>query len=105
MEAVVTALGDLARIVQDADPQDKADIYTKLRLTLTYQPEEKEVQAIVTFGLNMPKGVVSEGDLNTETGAISPDRGNHAIKVTRPGQIRPVIPRRVRHMVRYLACM
>ncbi len=63
MEAVVTALGDLARLIQDADPQDKADIYAKLRLTLTYQPEEKEVQAIVKLGLNMPKGFVSEGGL------------------------------------------
>jgi len=42
--------------------------------------------------------------LNTETGAISPDRGNHAIKVTRPGRMRPAIPRPVRHLVRYLAC-
>jgi hypothetical protein len=34
--------------------------------------------------------------LNTETGAISPDRGNHAIKVTRAGSARPPIRRRVR---------
>ena len=49
-----------ARIVRNADPLDKADIYAKLRLTLTYQPEEKLVQAIVKLGLNMPKGFVSE---------------------------------------------
>lgn len=60
---VVAALGELAQVVQGADPADKADIYAKLRLTLTYQPQEKEVQAIVTLGLNMPKGVVSEGGL------------------------------------------
>ena len=63
IEAVVTALGELARVVQAADPQDKADIYAKLRLTLTYQPEEKAVQATVKLGLNMPKGIVSEGGL------------------------------------------
>jgi hypothetical protein len=40
------------------------------------------------------------GDLNTETGEISPDRGNHAIRVTRPGRMYPAIPLRVR----YLAC-
>jgi hypothetical protein len=51
IEAVVAALGELARVVQAADPQDKADIYAKLRLTLTYQPEEKMVQAIVKLGL------------------------------------------------------
>jgi hypothetical protein len=47
---------------------------------------------------------VSEGDLNTETGEISPDRGNHAIKVTQLGRTYPGIPRRVRYLVRYLAC-
>jgi hypothetical protein len=41
-------------------------------------------------------GVCPRGDLNTETGAISPDRGNHAIRVTRAGRTHPVIPRRVR---------
>jgi hypothetical protein len=44
------------------------------------------------------------GDLNTETGEISPDRGNHAIRVTRPRQMHPGIPRRVRYLVRRLAC-
>jgi site-specific DNA recombinase len=62
IEAVVTALGGLARMVQEADPKDKADIYAKLRLTLTYQPEEKLVQATVKPSLNMCKGFVSEGD-------------------------------------------
>jgi hypothetical protein len=36
------------------------------------------------------------GDLNTETGAISLDRGNHAIRVTRAGPAGPAIRRRVR---------
>jgi hypothetical protein len=40
--------------------------------------------------------------LNTETGEIAPDRGNHAIKVTR-GRADPPILRRVRYPVRYLA--
>src|SRR5580693_9676442 len=46
---------------------------------------------------------VSE-DLNTETGAISPDRGNHAIKVTRAGRAGPDIRRRVRCSACCLAC-
>ena len=58
--AVVTALGALARVVQAADPADKADIYAKLRLTLTYQLEEKLVQAIIKTGLDVYKGFVSE---------------------------------------------
>jgi hypothetical protein len=56
----LTALGDLARVAQEADPKDKADIYAKLRLTLPYQPGEKLVQATIKPGLNMCKGFVSE---------------------------------------------
>ncbi len=41
---------------------------------------------------------------NPETGAISPDRGNHAIRVTRAGRERSGIPRRVRYLVHCLAC-
>jgi transposase len=37
------------------------DIYAKLRLTLTYQPEEKLVQATIKPGLNMCKGFVRGG--------------------------------------------
>src|SRR5215475_3737047 len=40
------------------------------------------------WGLTCPRG-----DLNTETGEISPDRGNHAIKVTRAGLARTNILR------------
>ena len=29
--AIVAALGDLARVVLDSDPDDKADIYAKLK--------------------------------------------------------------------------
>ena len=60
LEAVIAALSDLARVVQDAEPADKADIYAKLRLTLTYRPAEREVKAIIKPGLDMRKGSVSE---------------------------------------------
>jgi site-specific DNA recombinase len=63
IEAIVTAFAELARVVQQADPEDKADIYAKLRLTLIYEPEEKLVQATIQPGLNMRKGFVSEGGL------------------------------------------
>jgi hypothetical protein len=65
IEAVVTTLGDLARIVRGADPADKAELYAKLRLALTYQPEEKQVEATIKLGLNMPKGFVSEARVAT----------------------------------------
>jgi hypothetical protein len=40
-----------------------------LRLTLTYQPGEKLVQATIKPGLNMCKGFVSEGRLHQKTHA------------------------------------
>src|SRR6266568_8072943 len=51
-----------------------------------------------SWGFNVSEG----GDLNTETGEISPDRGNHAIRVTGAGRTHPAIPRRVRCLVRHL---
>ena len=68
--AIVAALGDLARVVLDADPGDKADIYAKLKLTLTYEPEGRLVKATIKPGLNMRKGFVSEGGL--EPPQVSP---------------------------------
>ena len=47
---------------------------------------------------------VSEGDLNTETGDISPDRGNHAIRVTGTGRTHLDILRSVRCLACHLAC-
>jgi DNA invertase Pin-like site-specific DNA recombinase len=61
--AIVAALSDLARVVQDAEPADKAEIYTQLGLLLTYQPERRLVEATIKPGLNMRKGFVSEGGL------------------------------------------
>jgi hypothetical protein len=45
--AIVAALGELARMVQDADPADKAEIYTQFGLTLTYQPGRRLVEATI----------------------------------------------------------
>jgi hypothetical protein len=75
IEAVVTALGDLARVVQHADPADRADIYAKLRLTLTYDPGEKLVAATIQPGLNVHKGFVSEGGLEHTFEGNFPVRG------------------------------
>ena len=61
--AIVAALGDLARVVREADPADRADIYAKLGLTLTYQPGERLLEATIKPGLTMRKGFVSEGGL------------------------------------------
>ena len=37
--AIVAAFADLARVVREADPADKAELYAQLKLTLTYQPD------------------------------------------------------------------
>src|ERR1700759_1576558 len=48
-------------------------------------------------------GWCPRGDLNTDSGAISPDRGNHAIRVTCTGPASTVIQRRVRYLTYCLA--
>jgi site-specific DNA recombinase len=48
IKAVVTALGNLVRVVQYADPQDRADIYAKLGLTPTYQPSTAASNGVLT---------------------------------------------------------
>ena len=43
--SVVTALGDILAVLRDADPADKAEIYSQLGLRLTYQPGQRIVRA------------------------------------------------------------
>jgi hypothetical protein len=58
--AIVTTLGDLAQVIHDADPADKAELYTQFGLSMTYRPQERLVEATVTPSLHMCKGFVSE---------------------------------------------
>ena len=83
--AIVAALADLAQVVREADPADKADIYAQLNLTLTYQPGQRLVEATVKPGLDMRKGFVSEGGLGPRSWWYSPERGiHHQSKLTQP---------------------
>jgi len=43
--SLVQAIGDVMQAIKDADPADKAEIYSQLGLTLTYHPNEKRVVA------------------------------------------------------------
>jgi len=61
--AIVAAFADLAQVIRDADPADKAELYAQLKLTLTYQPGQRLVEATAEIGANMRKGSVSEGGL------------------------------------------
>ncbi|MEV6370177.1 hypothetical protein AB0L86_25170 [Micromonospora musae] len=45
--SLVTALGDIATVLRDADPADKAKVYRQLGLRLTYQPKTRTVRAAV----------------------------------------------------------
>jgi hypothetical protein len=45
--SLVKALGDVMRVLKDADPADKAEIYGQLGLTLTYHPNEKPPVAAI----------------------------------------------------------
>jgi hypothetical protein len=93
--AIVAALADLAQVVCEADPADKADIYAQLNLTLTYQPGQRLVEATVKPGLNMRKGFVSEGGLGPRSWWYIPEAGiYHHSKLTRQGPAGPAIRRR-----------
>jgi site-specific DNA recombinase len=47
ISSVVSALSDLLAVLRAADPADKAEIYTRLGLRLTYRPAEQLVRAEV----------------------------------------------------------
>ncbi|WP_406079026.1 hypothetical protein [Micromonospora sp. NBC_00858] len=53
---LVQALGDIATVRRDADPTDKAEVYQRLGLRLTYQPETQTVRAAVN--LSAHRGVM-----------------------------------------------
>ncbi|MCW2897619.1 MAG: Recombinase, partial [Actinomycetia bacterium] len=43
--SLVTEVGGIMQALNEADPADKAEVYGRLGLTLTYHPSEKRVQA------------------------------------------------------------
>jgi site-specific DNA recombinase len=45
IKAIVDKLADIARVLADADPDDKAEIFRKLGLKLTYQPSRQVAEA------------------------------------------------------------
>lgn len=44
---VVAKLADIARVLSQADPNDKSEIFGRLGLKLTYQPRRKIVEASI----------------------------------------------------------
>jgi hypothetical protein len=60
--SLVTTLGDIAAVLRNADPADKAEVYRRLGLRLTYQPETQTVRA--------------EADLSAHRGVMVRVRGS-----------------------------
>ncbi|MFL6072451.1 MAG: recombinase family protein [Mycobacteriales bacterium] len=58
---LVQALGDIVRVLADADPGDKAEVYSRLGLRLTYKPGSQEVIAEARPGAIMYQTKCPEG--------------------------------------------
>lgn len=54
--SLVTALGDVMRVLGDTDPADKAEVYSCLGLILTYHPGGKRAKAEVRPNLSVCGG-------------------------------------------------
>lgn len=76
--SLVTAVGDFAAVLRDADPADKAEVYRQLGLRLTYQPETQTVRA--EMDLNAHRGVMVcvRGGLEPPRPASMHQMGAHA---------------------------
>jgi len=49
LDAIAAAFNDLLRLLRDADPRDKAELYSRIGLRLTYQPgPETMIAEVVT---------------------------------------------------------
>jgi site-specific DNA recombinase len=48
IKAIADRLGDLVRVLADADPDGKSEIFRQLGLKLTYHPGREAVEAQIT---------------------------------------------------------
>jgi site-specific DNA recombinase len=64
IKALVAALGSILDILRDADPADKAKIYSEVGLRLSYQPGQNKVIAEAKPPAIMYEGTCPRGDLN-----------------------------------------
>ncbi|PXY23460.1 hypothetical protein BAY59_27710 [Prauserella coralliicola] len=66
IDLLIRELGDLRTVISHADPDDKANVYRKLGLTLTYQPGKHEVRAEISFDAHTwGYGLCPRGELHT----------------------------------------
>ncbi|MBK1788309.1 recombinase zinc beta ribbon domain-containing protein [Prauserella cavernicola] len=65
VDTLIQQLRDLRTVIDQANPDDKADVYRKLGLALTYRPGKHEVRAEITLDAHMwGYGLCPRGDLN-----------------------------------------
>ena len=65
IRTLIDALGNIATVLADADPEDKAEVYRRLGTRLTYQPAEKVVRAEASLtNRRWAFGSCPRGDLN-----------------------------------------
>jgi len=62
INAIVGAITDLMTVLRHADPADKAELYTRLGLRLTYNPGPRTVSARAEIGRTCTKGSCPRGD-------------------------------------------
>ncbi|MFC7535531.1 recombinase family protein [Actinoplanes sp. GCM10030250] len=65
LDAIAAAFKDLLRLVQGADPRDRAELYSRIGLRMTYQPGQKTLKAeVVSDDFGRVYNVCPRGDLN-----------------------------------------
>jgi len=91
IQQIVQALGDIRDTIQDADPADKARIYNRLDLRLTYHPGKNLIHAQANLDPRERGGMGSvRGGLEPRSWWYIPKRGiHHHSKLTRQGWARP----------------
>jgi site-specific DNA recombinase len=65
LDAIAEAFNDLLRLLRNADPRDRAELYSRIGLRLTYQPGPETVIAeVVTPANGRVFDMCPEGDVN-----------------------------------------
>ena len=59
---LVTSLGAIIQVLRNADPADKAEVYQRLGMTLTYHPKDKRVKAEMRSNSSMYLGACPRPD-------------------------------------------
>jgi hypothetical protein len=85
--SLVTEMGRIMRALKEADPADKAEVNSRLGLTLTHHPSEKRVVVEARPASIMYVGACPRGDLNPHSRhrPLAPQASASAYSATRTG--------------------